>query len=173
MECNISKTLLKLFLNAQYITYFLWTYLFLELRSYQSPGKRPWIGVCFTSDIRAVWNRLFIKMWAITNGFSCIGQKWVSVPNQKHFRSWALIGICIFILKLLEKSSMEILWVKSINKDSPSGWGGQTLANTYNKLSIKRNFCVSYILGVLQIFQKPKISKKNEKSQFSKIFYRQ
>ena len=48
----------------------------------------------------------------------------------------ALIGICIFILKLLEKNSMEILWIKSIFKDSPSGWGGQTLANTYNKLSI-------------------------------------
>ena len=58
-----------------------------------------------------------------------------------------------------------------INKDSPSGWGGQTLANTYNKLSIKRNFCVSYILGVLQIFQKPKISKKIfEKVNFQRFF---
>ena len=56
----------------------------------------------------------------------------------------------------LEKHSMEILWIICINKDSPSSWGGQTLANTYNTLSIKRHFCVSYILGVLQIFQKPK-----------------
>ena len=26
-----------------------------------------------------------------------------------------------------------------INKDSPSGWGGQTLANTYNKLTLTFN----------------------------------
>jgi len=47
----------------------------------------------------------------------------------------------------------------SIKKSTQWGVGGQTLANTYNKLSIKRNFYVLYIFGVLQVFQKPKISK--------------
>ena len=43
------------------------------------------------------------------------------------------------VMTVLEISSIEILWVISINKDHPSGWGGQTLANTYNKLSISFN----------------------------------
>ena len=43
------------------------------------------------------------------------------------------------VMTVLEISSIEILWVININKDYPSGWGGQTLANTYNKLSISFN----------------------------------
>ena len=43
------------------------------------------------------------------------------------------------VMTVLEISSIEILWVININKNYPSGWGGQTLANTYNKLSISFN----------------------------------
>ena len=43
------------------------------------------------------------------------------------------------VLTVLEISSIEILWVINIKKNYPSGWGGQTLANTYNKLSISFN----------------------------------
>ena len=53
------------------------------------------------------------------------------------------------------------------------GVGGQTLSNTYNKLTIKRSFSVLYILGVLQDFQKLKISKKNiSKVNFQRFFTR-
>ena len=64
---------------------------------------------------------------------------WYKSRPPPNLNAKAFIGICIIILKLLEKSSMEILGIKSINKDSPSGWGGQKLAKTYNKLSISFN----------------------------------
>ena len=57
-------------------------------------------------------------------------------------------------MTLLEISSIEILWVININKESPSGSGGQTLANTYNKLSIKMSFCRTLRFGVFTGFAK-------------------
>ena len=73
-------------------------------------------------------------------------------------------------MTVLEISSIEILWVININKDYPTGWGGQTLANTYNKLSIKKSSCRTVCFGGLQAFQKPKIFKKNVKKSILKDF---
>ena len=41
----------------------------------------------------------------------------------------------------------------SINKGYPSGWGGQTLANTYNKLTIKWKYLYT-TFGVATGFSK-------------------
>ena len=73
-------------------------------------------------------------------------------------------------MDILENSLIIILWVKSIKESTQWGEGGQTLANTYNKLTIKWNFSVLYVMGVLEDFQKLKISKKNLKKSISKDF---
>ena len=62
--------------------------------------------------------------------------------------------------------STLILWVKSINKEPPSGWGGQTLANTYNKLSILSKPWIFHVLGYLQAFSKPKILQNKLKLKY-------
>ena len=70
-----------------------------------------------------------------------------------------------------ENSLIIILWVKSIKESTQRGGGGQTLENTYNKLTIKWNFSVLYVMGVLEDFQKLKISKNIfEKVNFQSFF---
>ena len=70
------------------------------------------------------------------------------------------------MIPFFKNISTLILWVKSINKDSPSGWGGQTLANTYNKLSILSKLWIFYVLGYLQAFSKPNFFKNKLKLKY-------
>ena len=76
-------------------------------------------------------------------------------------------------MTLLEIHSIEILWVININKEPPPGWGRQTLANTYNKLSIKKSFCHTLRFGVFTGFAKtlnsPKIVRK--KTNFKDVLW--
>ena len=69
-------------------------------------------------------------------------------------------------MDIQENSLIIILWVKIINKDSLSGWGRQTLANTYNKLSILSKPWIFHVLGYLQAFSKPKILQNKLKLKY-------
>ena len=51
------------------------------------------------------------------------------------------------LMDISENSLIIISWVKCINKDYPTGWVWQTLANTYNKLTLTFNiWAKSHIL---------------------------
>ena len=58
--------------------------------------------------------------------------KQVSGANQNIFRSYGFFGIWTFVMKFLENSSIEILWIKTIIQIVAWGeWGAHTRAHLH------------------------------------------
>ena len=104
---------------------------------------------------------------------------WIATPyfhnmdkNQlnEEFRSIYFLKLAVqnrtSLMDISENSLIIILWVKCINKDYPTGWVWQTLANTYNKLTILSKPWIFHVLGYLQAFSKPKIYQNKLKLKY-------
>ena len=113
----------------------------------------------------AVWNRLFIKMLTSENEIWWNRPKQVSGANQYIFRSYGFFGIWTFVMKFLENSSIEILWIKTINQIVAWGVRGahtrahlHTLTHNYKQFQTFQN-----------IYFKALPKAKNSKKFFEKV----
>ena len=108
--------------------------------------------------IEGVYNRVGWKSnnrenYPIASKFFCMTQKPSAVCKKSYSQGKTLLRKLKFVIPFFKNNSTWKLWAKFINKDYPTGWVWQTLANTYNKMKI----LVLHVLGVSQAFEKPKI----------------
>ena len=79
-------------------------------------------------NIRAVWNRLFMKMWTSANEIWWNRPKQVSGANQNIFRSYGFFGIWTFMTHIL-----HFLRIFQSNNRYPKNW----FKNLQNRILIQ------------------------------------
>ena len=90
--------------------------------------------------------------------------KQVSGANQNIFRSYGFFGIWTFVMKFLENSSIEILWIKTINQIVAWGERGahkrahlHTLTNYFKRFQLSLIPFFVYLVLLWKILKKCKI----------------
>ena len=125
----------------------------------QKKGKHLGLISCEKNlYIEGVYNRVGWKSnnrenYPKTSKFFCMTQKPSAVCKKSYSQGKTLLRKLKFVIPFLKNNSTWKLWVKCINKDYPTGWVWQTLANTYNKLTIKLKFW-SFTFGGVPGFSK-------------------
>ena len=115
---------------------------------------------------RAGWKSNNRENYPISGKFFCMTQKPSAVCKKSYSQCKTLLSKLNFVIPFFKNNSTWKLWAKFINKDYPTGWVWQTLANTYNKLTILSKPWIFHVLGYLQAFSKPKIYQNKLKLKY-------
>ena len=117
---------------------------------WQSPLRRVWgcSLTCTSPPEEKDHNR---ENYPKTSKFFCMTQKPSDVCKKSYSQGKTLLRKLKFVIPFFKNNSTWKLWAKFINKDYPTGWVWQTLANTYNKLSIlSKQFCIENMISCTQ-----------------------
>ena len=97
--------------------------------------------------IRVGWKSNNRENYPKTSKFFCMTQKPSAVCKKSYSQGKTLLRKLKFVIPFFKNNSTWKLWAKFINKDYPTSWVWQTLANTCNKLTLTFNiWAKSHIL---------------------------
>ncbi len=115
---------------------------------------------------RAGWKSNNLENYPIAGKFFCMTQKPSAVCKKSYSQCKTLLRKLKFVIPFFKKT-FNLNTVSKKHKLRVSiRWGGQTLANTCNKLSILSKPWIFHVLGYLQAFSKPKILQNKLKLKY-------